>query len=759
MRVTKRSGAMEDVDLGQIQSRIASLSGMLRVDAPLLAQRTVASLTDGVTTSFLDHVAADAAIDLYTLHTDYERLAVRLKVDNMHKTITRSFSETVAQLHADGRLSDTFCAFVQAHGETLDGMICRDRDFDLSFFGFNTLVNNKYLMRSSSGEVAELPSYMWLRVAVTIHMPDISSIRKHYDTISRLEYTHATPTLFNCGARFNNQFASCFLMQLCDDSVEGIYKSLTECASISKAAGGIGLHMHNLRGHGSVIKSTGCTSEGLIPTLRVFNESSKLVKQAGKRPGSIAIYISPDHCDIQAFLDMRRNKGDESAKCRELFSALWIPDLFMRAVIDDRDWHLFSPDTAPGLADVCGDDYVVLYNSYVSRGIQRRTIRARALWQNIIEAQIETGTPYMLYKDAVNKHNMQSHIGVVRSSNLCCEITEVSDTNTIAVCNLASICLPKFLDADGQFNFHRLEQCVHLAVRSLDNVIDRTHYPLEKAKRSNLSTRPLGLGVQGWQSLLIAMRLPFDSEAAKKLNREVFAAIYYFAWSQSAALAVEKGAYELFDGSPLSKGILHADTFEQNLPERFDWDALRERVRAGTRHSLITCVMPTASTSQIAGNTEACEPLTSNIYVRSTQAGDYVQVNRQLVEDLQSIGKWTSQTKDDIIKHDGSVQQLDIPADLKLLYRTAYEISQRAVIDQAADRQPFIDQSQSMNLFLRAPTIEQVSSMHIYAFKKGLKTGQYYLRTRPRARAVQLAMQPAETLHSAPPIACEGCSA
>ena len=757
MQVQKRDGTLEPVCLQQIQDRIQSLSYNLEVDAPRLAQKTVASLTDGVSTSYLDEVAATASIDMYTTHPDYERLAVRLTVDNMHRKQSSTFSKAMKKLYDSGRLSGSFITFIESQAAILDAFVDRSRDLELTYFGLKTLMNNKYLLRDSNDEIQELPCFMYLRVAVALHSGatgSIDDIRECYEALSTQKYTHATPTLFNAGCT-NGQFASCFLLSLCDDSIEGIYESLAECAKISKHAGGIGIHMHNLRAHGSVIKSTGCESEGLIPTLRVFNESSKLVKQSGKRPGSVAVYLSPDHADVEAFLDMRRNHGDENAKCRELFSALWIPDLFIERVLSDDDWFLFSPDTAPGLADVFGEEYNKLYIKYVEEGRYVRATKARTLFKHIIQSQIETGTPYLLYKDAINRHNNQSNVGVIKSSNLCCEITEVSDPQTVAVCNLASICLPKFV-TNGAIDYVELARITRLVVRSLDNAIDRTMYPMHKAQTSNTETRPLGVGVQGWQTLLFKLRIPFESDEARDLNVRIFATIYYHAWMESARLAERKGVYPKFVRSPLSQGKLHADGFNIDLPSYLDWAHLRRVVASGVRHSLITCVMPTASTSQIAGNTEACEPLTSNLYVRRTQAGDYVHVNKYLVEDLQKLGLWNETIRALIIESDGSVQDIDIPDELKLLYKTAFDLSQRCIIDQAADRMPFIDQSQSMNLFLREPSVEKVSSMHMYAFRRGLKTGQYYLRTRARTRAQQLSVVPACSMNNS---GCESCSA
>ena len=545
--------------------------------------------------------------------------------------------------------------------------------------------------------------------------------------------------------------------------MDGIYSTLTECALISKHAGGIGLHVHNLRSTGSIIKSTGCKTDGLIPMLRVFNESSLLVKQAGKRPGSIAIYLSPDHADVEAFISMRLNHGEERERCRDLFSGLWIPDRFMRAVANNEQWHMFSPDDAPGLSDVFGDEYDRLYDRYVAEGKARRKTMAQDLWNKIVVSQIETGTPYMTYKDAANRHSNQSNVGVIKSSNLCTEIMEVSTPEETAVCNLASICVSQFAlkphtsddgddDLHAFFDFTGLMHTTKIVVRALNRVIDNTLYPHEKTRVSNERHRPIGIGVQGWQTLLFKLRLSFDSDAANRLNKKLFAHMYYAAWMESASLAAEYGCYSSFRGSPLERGILHCDTWDDMLDEDLDWAALRSAVMAGVANSLLTTIMPTASTAQICGNTEACEPLTSNIYVRRTQAGEFEQVNRYLVNDLEALGLWNSGVRKAIVRNEGSVQAVaGIPDAIKERYRTAYEISQKVIIQQARDRAPYIDQSQSMNLFMYDPTIERVSSMHMYAWRKGLKTGQYYLRSRPRVRAQQFTVEP----HAA----CESCSA
>jgi ribonucleoside-diphosphate reductase alpha chain len=781
MCVTKRDGSREALCLQQIQDKIATLGCDLSVDVGRVALRVCDSLVDGIHTAHIDEIAAEVAMEFYTTHTDYERLAVRILVDNMHRVCPPAFAACVRQLYEDGRVSDEFYTACRGAEVFLESLIDRTADARLSFFGLKTLINNRYLLRTQHDSLCELPCYMWMRVVVGVFGNNVednrTAIRDCYMLLSDRMYTHATPTLFNSGTG-NPQFASCFLLALNEDSIEGIYESLGEAAKISKHAGGIGIHMHNLRATGSIISSTGCKTEGLIPTLRVFNESSLLVKQAGKRPGSIAIYLSPDHLDVEKFIDMRRNHGDDREHCRDLFSALWIPDKFMRAVTNDEVWHMFSPDTSPGLADVWGDEYDVLYDRYVAEGRHHKTIRARDLWQRIISAQIETGTPYLLYKDSVNLHNNQKNIGVIKSSNLCTEITEVSTPREIAVCNLASICLSRFFikpfpspaNPDTAHNedkladtlsacvdFDGLRHTTATVVRALNSVIDTTFYPVEKARVSNLRHRPLGVGVQGWATLLFKLKLEFDSDAAYRLNKMIFAHIYFAAWSESAVLARIHGAYDSFEGSPLQAGVLHADTWSDELEQGLDWTTLRAQVRQGVRNSLITAIMPTASTAQICNNTECIEPQTSNLYVRRTQAGEFQQVNQYLVKDLEELGLWSLRTKDAIIANEGSVAKISgIPDEIKNRYKTAYELSQKVIIRQARDRSPYIDQSQSMNLFLCDPRPEQVSSMHLFAWKAGLKTGQYYLRSRPRARPTQFTIEKHPPVHREKRVTCDG---
>lgn len=761
MHVVKRDGSMQPADLAQIQNRIAALAGDLHVDASLVAQKTIASLVNGMATSELDGIAAKVCMELFTTQSDYERLATRLTVANLHRENQLSFSANVKSLHAANRVTAEFMEFVMENSSVLDVIAeeARDRDYDLTFFGLTTLVSNKYLLQFENG-VFELPCFMYLRVAIAICQPSTTFLLQIFTALSKQEFTFGTPTLFNAGTK-HSQFASCFLMQLQDDSVEGIYATLSQAAKISKHAGGIGLHMHNLRSRDSLIRSTGCKSQGLMPVLRVFNESSRLVHQSGKRPGSIAVYLAIDHADVIDFIDMRKNHGDEDLRCRELFSGLWVCDKFMQAVQSDKMWHLFSPDTAPFLNDVYGAAYDTLYDKYVEEKRYVKEVPARELWLKLIHAQVETGTPYMLYKDAINRHSNQKNVGVVKSSNLCTEIVEVSNADNVAVCNLASLCLSKMVkrsQIDLEIDFEKIDTTVRLMVRSLDHIIDRTFYPLPEARRSNLHTRPLGIGVQGLQTLFYRLRVPFDSLKARHMNKQIFAQIFYSAWDESADLAATFGPYPAFSDSPLASGVLHCDTFAAELPT-LDWSALRVKVRQGVRHSMLTCVMPTASTSQICGNTESIEPMASNLYVRRTLAGEFVCLNQWLVRDLEARHLWSETMKLQLIAAEGSIQSIDaIPDDIKKLYKTCYDLSQRVLIDLAADRQPFIDQSQSLNLFLEDPKVDNVSAMLLYGWKKGLKTGLYYLKTRPKAAAAKFVV-PAQTASQICTRECEACSA
>lgn len=761
MLVTKRDGTLSPVCLQEIQNKLAELAFGLDVSPARIAIRVCDSLTEQIQTAKIHEISSEACMEFYTSHMDYETLAVRIMIDNMNKICKPTFSECMHEIETTHRLSKNFLTVLQRYKSDIDAMINGSNDSELSFFGLKTLIQNKYLMSNAIGETCEKPCYLWMRVAIGIHLHKsdqetptcfLQSIKNTYTMLQNRMYMHATPTLFNAGTH-HPQFASCFLMALNDDSVEGIYSSLSEAAKISKHAGGIGIHMHNLRAKNSVINSTGCLTDGLLPTLRVFNESSLLVKQAGKRPGSLSIWLSPDHYDVLDFIDIRRNRGEESKRCRDLFSGLWIPDLFVKTVLENGVWYLFSPDEAPGLADVFGEEYEALYFKYVEEKRYRSSVQAQDIWVRICEAQIETGTPYICYKDAANRHSNQKNIGIIKSSNLCTEIMEVSSPERIAVCNLASICLSQYV-LNGNFDFTKLQQVVRQVVRSLNNVIDGTFYPLEKAKFSNLRSRPLGIGVQGWQTLLFVLKLPFDSHEASELNKRIFATIYHTAWDESANMAVTDGAYPDFEGSPLSQGILHCDTWNVTLDANFDWQSLRTKVSKGVRNSLLTTIMPTASTAQICANTEACEPQTSNIYVRRTQAGEYEQINKHLVKSLQDINMWNTSIRHEIIRNDGSVQKIEsIPGAIKQLFRTSFEISQKVIINQAADRAPYIDQSQSMNIFMYDPSIEKVSSMHIYGWKKGLKTGMYYLRSRPRSKSQQFAIPLQEN------VSCESCSA
>jgi ribonucleoside-diphosphate reductase alpha subunit len=622
--------------------------------------------------------------------------------------------------------------------------IIPSRDFDFGYFGLKTL-EKSYLQRLD-GKVMETPQYMFMRVAIGIHGNDIDSVLETYDHMSRGNFIHATPTLFNSGTP-RPQMSSCFLIANKGDSIDGIYGSLTECAQISKWAGGIGLHIHDVRANKSKIRGTNGQSDGVIPMLRVFNATARYVNQAGRRKGSIAVYMEPWHADILEFLDLRLNQGDEESRCRDLFTSMWIPDLFMKRVEEGGMWSLFCPDAAPGLSDVYGKEFEDLYTKYEEDGIANSVIPALDVWKSIIKSQSETGTPYMLYKDACNSKSNQKNLGTIKSSNLCTEIIEYTAPDETAVCNLASIALPKYVK-DGKYDYEELHRVTKIATKNLNRVIDRNFYPVETARKSNMRHRPIGLGVQGLADVFCMLRLPFESEEAKVINTHIFETIYHAALESSCELADVNGSYETFDGSPISKGILQFDMWETNDKTRphsgmYDWDAMRERVKKGVYNSLLVAPMPTASTAQILGNNECFEPWTTNIYLRRTLAGEFVVVNKHLIEDLKAAGIWSKEMKDLMVKASGSIQNItDIPDDIKSLYKTVWEISQKNIIDMASDRGRYIDQSQSMNLFIENPTLSKLSSMHMYAWKSGLKTGMYYLRSKAKAKPIQFSLEP-----------------
>ncbi|MBL7767987.1 MAG: ribonucleoside-diphosphate reductase subunit alpha [Flavipsychrobacter sp.] len=751
MFVIKRNGRKESVKFDKITARIQKLSYGLSplVDVHDIAKKTIEGIYDGVTTTELDNLAAETAASLTTRHPDYALLASRIAVSNLHKNTKKSFSDTMRALHqyidaATGKrlplIADDVMAVIEANAELLDSTIIYDRDFGFDYFGFKTL-EKSYLLRIN-GKIAERPQHLYMRVAIGIHKDDLEQAIKTYHLMSERWFTHATPTLFNAGTP-KPQLSSCFLLTMKDDSIDGIYDTLKQTAKISQSAGGIGLAIHNIRATGTYIGGTNGTSNGIIPMLRVFNDTARYVDQGGgKRKGAFAIYLEPWHADVFEFLDLRKNHGKEELRARDLFYALWIPDLFMQRVEDNGDWTLFCPHEAPGLQDCYGEAFEQLYTTYEKEGRGRKTIKAQELWFAILDAQIETGTPYLLYKDAANAKSNQQNLGTIKSSNLCTEIMEYTDPNEVAVCNLASLALPRFVK-DGKFDFEKLYEVTYQVTLNLNKVIDVNYYPVEEAKRSNMRHRPVGLGVQGLADVFILLRLPFESELAAMLNRNIFETIYFAAMTASKDLAKEQGPYETFHGSPLSKGKFQFDLWNVQPSGRHDWESLRnEVIEHGVRNSLLVAPMPTASTSQILGNNECFEPYTSNIYSRRVLSGEFVIVNKHLLKDLVALGLWDNDMKNRIIAANGSIQQItSIPEEIRELYKTVWEIKQRTIIDMAADRGAYICQSQSLNLFVSNPTASKLTSMHFYAWKKGLKTGMYYLRTQAAAQAVQFTVE------------------
>ncbi len=754
MYVIKRDGRRESVKFDKITARIQKLCYGLSelVDPTAVAMKVIEGIYEGVTTSELDSLAAEVAASLTTRHPDFAQLAARIAVSNLHKNTEKSFSETMKALYDyinpktglhSPLIANDVMEVIEKNAMLLDSTIIYDRDFGYDYFGFKTL-ERSYLLRTN-GKVAERPQHMLMRVAIGIHKDDIDAAIETYDLMSKRFFTHATPTLFNSGTP-KPQMSSCFLISMRDDSIDGIYDTLKQCSKISQSAGGIGLSIHNVRATGSYIRGTNGTSNGIVPMLRVFNDTARYVDQGGgKRKGSFAIYIEPWHADIFDFLDLKKNHGKEEMRARDLFYALWTPDLFMKRVETDGPWTLMCPNECPGLYDSYGAEFEALYTRYESEGKGRKTIKARDLWVKVLESQIETGTPYMLYKDAANEKSNQKNLGVIRSSNLCTEIMEYSAKDEIAVCNLASIALPMFVE-DGQFDHAHLYQVTHKVTRNLNRIIDRNYYPVKEARNSNMRHRPIGLGVQGLADAFIKLRYPFTSPEAKQLNLDIFETIYFAAISASVEEAKKDGPYESFKGSPMSEGKFQFDLWgvdAKSLSGRWNWEALRQEVVThGVRNSLLVAPMPTASTSQILGNNECFEPYTSNIYTRKVLSGEFVVVNKHLLLDLVNLGLWNDQLKNDIIRHNGSIQNIDIiPANIKELYKTVWELSMRDIIDMAADRGIFVDQSQSMNLFMEAPNLGKLTSMHLYAWKKGLKTGMYYLRSKAAADAIKFTVE------------------
>ncbi|MEC5142620.1 ribonucleoside-diphosphate reductase subunit alpha [Chitinophaga sp. 212800010-3] len=752
MFVIKRDGRKEAVKFDKITARIEKLCYGFNteyVDAIDVAKKVILGLYDGVTTSELDNLAAETAASLTTKHPDYALLASRIAVSNLHKNTIKSFSKTMKKLYeyidpktgkSAALLSDDVYEIIRKNAEILDSSIIYDRDFAFDYFGFKTL-ERSYLLKTD-GKVQERPQHMLMRVSVGIHKEDIESAIKTYNLMSERWFTHATPTLFNAGTP-KPQMSSCFLLTMQDDSIEGIYDTLKQTAKISQSAGGIGLSIHNIRATGSYISGTNGTSNGIIPMLRVFNDTARYVDQGGgKRKGAFAIYLEPWHADIFEFLDLRKNHGKEEMRARDLFYALWVPDLFMKRVESNGDWSLFCPHEAPGLHECWGEEFEQKFIQYEQEGRARKTVKAQDLWFAILDAQIETGNPYLLYKDSANRKSNQQNLGTIKSSNLCTEIIEYTDSNEVAVCNLASLALPRFV-IDGKFDHQKLFDVTYQVTLNLNKIIDNNYYPVEEARRSNMRHRPVGLGVQGLADAFILMRYPFESDEAKQLNKEIFETIYFAGLSASNALAKAEGAYETFPGSPASKGILQFDMWDVTPSSRWDWDTLKQSIiEGGLRNSLLLAPMPTASTSQILGNNECFEPYTSNIYTRRVLSGEFVVVNKHLLKDLVELGLWDNDMKTKIISHNGSIQNInEIPANIKELYKTVWEIKQRNLIDMAADRGAFICQSQSLNLFVDTPTTGKLTSMHFYAWKKGLKTGMYYLRTQAATQAVQFTVE------------------
>ena len=740
MRVIKRSGRVEDVKFNKVTNRISKLKDGLseNVDISIVAQQVFSSMYDEIKTHEIDTLSSEVCIGLITKDPDYEILATRIVASNIQKRAANNFHIAMRKLHKAGIITHEVLEVSTKVKEN----IVPDRDFDFGYFGLKTL--EKSYLQKIDGDIIETPQYLYMRVSIGIHGHDVDRVLETYDAMSKGLFIHATPTLFNAGTH-RPQMSSCFLIANKEDSIDGIYNTVKECAQISKWAGGIGLHIHDVRSNKSHIRGTNGTSDGIIPMLRVYNSTARYVNQAGRRKGSIAVYLEPWHSDIIDFLDIRLNQGDEEARCRDLFTAMWIPDLFMKRVENNEKWSLFCPDKARGLSNVYGKEFEDLYEKYESEGLATTVVPAIEVWKSIIKSQSETGTPYMLYKDACNEKSNHKHIGTIKSSNLCTEILEYTDKDETAVCNLASIALPKYVNKETkEFNHEELHRITKMVTRNLNRVIDKNFYPTETGRNSNMRHRPIGIGVQGLADVFIMCRMVFGSEESRKLNRDIFETIYHASLESSCELAEMYGPYDTFNGSPFSKGILQFDMWDRDpqFSGRYDWDAMRERVKEGTRNSLLLAPMPTASTSQILGNNECFEPYTTNIYLRRTLAGEFVVVNKHLVEDLKEIGLWSKEMKDLMVKANGSVQNIiDIPDDLKELYKTVWEMSQKTIIDMAADRGVYIDQSQSMNLFVESPTVSKLSSMHMYAWKSGLKTGMYYLRSKAKARPIQFSLE------------------
>ena len=771
MYVVKRDGHREPIMFDKITARVKKLCYELNplVDPVRVAMRVIEGLYDGVTTSELDNLASEIAATMTTTHPDYAKLAARISVSNLHKNTKKLFSETMKDLYeyVNPRtekkaplLSDEVYKVIQDNAEKLDSSIIYNRDFGYDFFGFKTL-ERSYLLKLN-GVIAERPQHMLMRVSIGIHIDDLDAAIETYEMMSKRYFTHATPTLFNSGTP-KPQMSSCFLLTMKDDSIDGIYDTLKQTAKISQSAGGIGLSIHNVRATGSYIAGTNGTSNGIVPMLRVFNDTARYVDQGGgKRKGSFAIYIEPWHADIFDFLDLKKNHGKEEMRARDLFFAMWVPDLFMKRVEQDSTWTLMCPNECPDLFNHHSDQFDELYLKYEEAGKGRKTIRARELWEKILESQIETGTPYMLYKDAANRKSNQKNLGTIRSSNLCTEIIEYTAPDEVAVCNLASIALPMFV-TNGAFDHDELFRVTKQVTVNLNRVIDRNYYPVPEAENSNMRHRPVGLGVQGLADAFIQLRLPFTSDEAKQLNQEIFETLYFAAVTASMEEAEKDGPYKSYKGSPMSKGEFQHNMWgikDEELSGRWDWASLRKKVKKhGVRNSLLVAPMPTASTSQILGNNECFEPYTSNIYTRRVLSGEFIVVNKHLLEDLVDLGLWTEGMKQELMRANGSIQNIKgIPEDIKELYKTVWEMSMKDIIDMSRQRGYFIDQSQSLNLFMEGATMAKLTSMHFYAWKSGLKTGMYYLRTKSAVDAIKFTLDREEKKEESSLVAAEGIS-
>ena len=766
MDILKRNGFKEPVKLEKISSRIKKLTYGLneRVDPDVVSTKVVSGLYDGVSSTELDQLSAETAASMVTVHPDFGKLAARIAITALYKDVEKDFSIIAKKLYdyinpktgdKAGMISDEVYDVIQKYSEQLDGMIVHDRDFNFDYFGFMTL-RKSYLLKINDMP-AETPQHLYMRVAVGIWRDNLEMVQKTYDMLSQGLFTHATPTLFNASTN-RPQLSSCFLLDIDDDSIPGIYKTISDCALISQSAGGIGINIHKIRAKGSYIKGTNGYSNGIIPMLKVFNETARYVDQGGgKRKGSIAVYLEPWHGDIFDFLDLRKNQGKEELRARDLFLAMWIPDLFMKRVEADGNWSLFSPDQVPGLIDAYDSPdkkaFTELYERYEAEGKALKTIKARELWEKILDSQVETGTPYMLYKDACNYKSNQKNLGTIKSSNLCTEILEFTDKNEIAVCNLASVALPKYVlipsgkvrEKDKKlrrYDFKFLYDVIYQATVNLNQVIDVNYYPTPETKNSNLKHRPIGLGVQGLADTFVMMGLPFESDEARKLNKDIFETIYFAALTASKDLAKQHGSYASFEGSPASQGLLQYDLWgltENDLSGMWDFVSLKEEIKQfGLRNSLLVAPMPTASTAQILGNNECFEPFTTNLYKRNTLSGEYAVINKHLVEDLVNLGIWSDNVRLKLFNENGSVQNIpEIPTEIKEVYKTVWEMKGKSMLEMARDRSYFIDQSQSLNMFMAEPTPSKLSSAHMYGWKLGLKTGMYYLRVKPKAQALK----------------------